>query len=309
MDFMGLMANYPNGFANGVSIQGLPILNTYGGNVFWVSSTTGSNGNAGTFERPWATIDYAIGRCTASRGDTIMVKPGHVETVTAAAGVALDVIGVTIVGLGVGALRPTINFTTATTATMTVTAANCAIYNILFTGGLDALVSPLVVSAADFSLVGCEYRDVTGQCTVFLLTTAGATRMLIKDLRYDGDAAAGTGAGIAIVGGDRIVIEGLRMDGNFSVGGIDIRTTATTDLEVRDVVFRTRNAADIFLVDTITGSTGQIGPDINLRLNDNAANITEALTGATFVYFQPINIVNLAGESSMQTNITASTDA
>jgi hypothetical protein len=63
------------------------------------------------------------------------------------------------------------------------------------------------------------------------------------------------------------------------------------------------------LIDTITASTGMIGPNINLRLQDNAANITEAITGATFVYFQPINVVNLAGESSLVINITASTDA
>jgi hypothetical protein len=44
-------------------------------------------------------------------------------------------------------------------------------------------------------------------------------------------------------------------------------------------------------------------------LQDNAANITEALVGAAMQFMQPINLVNLAGESSMQTNIAASTDA
>jgi hypothetical protein len=179
----------------------------------------------------------------------------------------------------------------------------------LFTGGIDALTSPIQVQAADFWLDNCETRDVTGQATDWILTTAAANRLKITNHRHDGDTAAGTNAFLAIVGGDGIVVDGLRCDGNFAVGGIDIRTTATTDLEVRNVYFRTRNAADIFLIDTITGSTGLIGPNLNLRLQDNAANITEALTGATFVYFQPINIVNLAGESSMQTNITASTDA
>ena len=304
------ISNYPNGFADGVNIRGLPLLLTYPGKIFWVDSVAGSNGNsAGSFDRPFGTIDYAIGRCTASKGDIIVVKAGHTETITAAAGIALDVIGVAIMGLGIGALRPTINYTTATTATFTISAASCTVMNLLFTGGIDALVSPIVVSAADCAIINCEYRDVTGQCTDCILTTAGANRLLIKDLRYDGDTAAGTNAGIAIVGGDRIVIDGLNMDGNFAVGGIDVRTTATTDLEVRNVTFRTRNSADIFLIDTITASTGMIGPNINLRLQDNAANITEAITGATFVYFQPINVVNLAGESSLVINITASTDA
>jgi len=184
-----------------------------------------------------------------------------------------------------------------------VSAANCALKNILLTGGIDAVVSMIVVSAADCTIEGCELKDVTGQMTDGILTTAGANRLKILDHIHNGATAAGTNAGIAIVGGDRIEITASVLDGNFAVGAIDIRTTATTNLYVHDIgrMF-TRNSADILLVDTITASTGQIGPNINGRLTDNAANITEAFTGATFVYMQPLNLVNLAGESSMQSN-------
>lgn len=280
------------------------------GNIFFVCSLTGTDsaGYGQNPDAPCASIDYAVGLCTANQGDRIYAMPGHVETIGAAAALALDVAGVEIIGIGTGAVRPKVNFT-ATGGTAAVSAANCSIRNVLFTGGIDAVVSALIVSAADFLLKDCEYRDVTGQVTVFLLTTAAADRLVVDGLRYDGDSAAGTGAAIALVGGDRIEIKNSRFDGNFSVGVIDVRTTAATDLEVHDCWARTRNSVDIFLIDTITGSTGMIGPNLNLRLQDNAANITEACTGATFVYFQPINIVNLAGESSMQTNITASTDA
>lgn len=302
------ITNFPDGLSSfGMPVvgQGVPIARAYK----FVCSTYGSNGNEGTLESPYATIDYAIGKCTASRGETIVVLPGHTETVTAAAGIALDVAGVNIIGIGEGSIRPTVNFTTAVGASFAVTAANCLVKNILFLGGFDALTNPISVAAADFTLDGCEWRDVTGQATDVILTTAAADRMKIINHRHDGATAAGGASAVAIVGGDRIRIENCSFDGNFSIGVIDVRTTATTDLEVTNVRARTRNAADIFLVDTITASTGMIGPNIHLRLNDNAANITEACTGATFVYFQPINIVNLAGESSMQTNIVASTDA
>jgi hypothetical protein len=302
------VSNYPNGFANGVTVRGMPLLNSYPGNVFWVHSASGSDGNKGTFDKPFSTIDYAIGRCTASRGDVIMVKAGHTETISAAAGIALDVIGVAVIGMGTGTLRPTINFT-ATASTLTMSAASCTLYNVLLTGGIDAVVSPVVVSASDCALINVEYRDVTGQCTDGILTTAAADRLLIDGYRHDGATAAGTNAAIAIVGGDRIMIKNFSIDGNFAVGGIDVRTTATTDLEVSDGKFRTRNAADIFLVDTITASTGTIGPNLFLRLQDNAANITEAITGATFVSHLPISVVNLAGEVGMAFNGTASTDA
>jgi hypothetical protein len=200
-------------------------------------------------------------------------------------GLALDVAGITVIGLGNKRNRPKINFTTAVGASMKVSAANVWMENFRFTGGIDALTNPIHVDAADFTLDDWVYDDVTGQATDCVLTTANANRMELAFFEYDGDTAAGTNAGIALVGGDGIKIHDFIMDGNFAVGFIDVRTTATTDLKVWNVPsFRTRNSADIFLVDTITASTGTIGPNLNLRLQDNAANITEACTGATFVY-------------------------
>jgi hypothetical protein len=311
------ISNYPNGFLDGVTIQGVPLQMTNPGKVFWVNGSSvlapggvgGSNGNKGTYTQPFATIDYAIGKCADSRGDIILVMPGHTETISGASGIDLDVIGVAIIGLGAGTLRPTINYT-ATASTFTIAAASCIIHNILHTGGIDAVVSPIIVSASDCTISNNEIRDVTGQMTDGVVTTAAATRLKILNHIHDGASAAGTNAAIAIVGGDGIEITIDRMDGNFAVGGIDVRTTATTDLFVHDVkTFRTRNAADIFLVDTITASTGQVGPNINIQLADNAANITEAVTGATFVVQDPIYVVNLAGEKGMLINWTASTDA
>ena len=313
-----LITNFPNGFTNGVTIAGVPIQQAHPGQVFYVNSTgvkltgvsSGSDSTgAGTYNKPFATIDYAIGRCTASRGDIILVMPGHTETVSAASGIDIDVIGVAILGLGAGSLRPTINFT-ATASTITMAAASCTLSNVLLTGGVDAVVSPVVVSAADCVIENVELRDVTGQMTDGILTTAGATRLKILNYVHDGATGAGTNAAIAIVGGAGIEITIARMDGNFAVGGIDIRTTATTELFVHDVkYFRTRSATDIFIIDTITASTAQIGPDINIRLQDNAGNITEAVTGATFVVIDPVYVVNLPNEKAILINWTASTDA
>lgn len=308
-------SNYPNGLIG--TVRGVPLQQLHPGEVFWVNGSTtlvkggagGSNGNPGTYQRPFATIDYAIGRCTAGRGDIICVMPNHTETISAAGSIAIDVAGVCVFGLGYGSSRPTLNCT-ATASTITMSANNCKLINVLITGGIDAVVSPIVVSGADCLIQNVEIRDVTGQVINGILTTAAANRLKILDHIHVGDSAAGTNAAIAIVGGTGIEITIARMDGNFAVGGIDIRTTATTDLFVHDVAyFRTRNSADIFLVDTITGSTGQIGPNINLRLQDNAANITEAITGATFVVIDPVYVVNLAGEKAMLINWTASTDA
>src|SRR5687768_2550744 len=111
-------SNYPNGFANGVTIRGVPLVQLHPGKVFWVNNSSvlpdggvgGSDNNPGTFLKPYSTLHYAIGRCKASRGDIIALMPGHVENVTAASGITSDVIGVAVVGLGAGTLRPKIKF-------------------------------------------------------------------------------------------------------------------------------------------------------------------------------------------------------
>jgi hypothetical protein len=303
------MSNYPNGFANGVSIRNVPLAVSHPGKVFWVDSNAGSNNNKGTFDRPLSTIDAAVGLCTASKGDVIFVKPGHVETVSAAGGLALDVAGIAVIGLGSGGARPQINFTTVVGADMNVDAANIAMYNFLFTGGIDALTGPIDVNAADFSLVNCEYRDVTGQATDVVVADANADRLLIDGYFHNGAAAAGANSAIALIGMDNPVVRNFKIVGNFAVSAIDCRTTAVVDLDIHSGYIWTKNAADLCIKDTVTGSTGKIGPNLQMMLTDNAANITEAVTGATFHMFDDVYVCNLVNEKAMLINWTASTDA
>lgn len=301
--------NYPQGFAHGVTVRGMPLLSAYPGRVFWVDSVNGGNGNPGTFHRPFASIDYAVGRCTASRGDIIVAKAGHVETVTAAAGLDLDVAGICVLGLGSGSLRPTVNFTTATTADMDVDAANITMINFLFTGGVDALAGPIDVNAADFTLLNSEWRDVTGQATDVVIADANADRILIDGYFHNGAAAAGANSAIALIGMDNPVVRNFKLVGNFAVSAIDCRTTAVVDLDIHSGYIWTKNSADLCIKDTVTASTGKIGPNLYFMLTDNAANITEAVTGATFHLFDDVYVCNLVNEKAMLINWTASTDA
>jgi hypothetical protein len=303
---------FPSYFGGGVVIRGAPLLMAHSGNIYWVDSVNGTDDSAkGQFDSPLATLDYAVGRCTANQGDIIVAKAGHVETVTAAAGLDLDVAGIAVVGLGTGSDRATINFTTATTADMDVDAANITLVNLLFTGGIDALAGPIDINAADCTMIGCETRDVTGQATDFIVTDANATRLLIDGWIHRGAAAAGADTAITIVGADGSTIRNFWIDGNFAVAAIENVTTAATNLSVygdKPSFIRNRNSADVCFT-AVSTATGNVGPNIYARLADDAANITEAFVGADMQFFQPISIVNADGESSMFTNITASTDA
>ena len=169
------MSNYSGGFADGVLIRGIPLTLAHPGKVFWVANygqltsaatgylpgqKTGSDGNDGTFNAPFATLDYAIGKCSAGRGDIIMVKPGHRENVTAAAGIVVDVEGVAIVGLGTGTLRPRFTFTTADTADIDITAANCSFVNLEFQANfLDVAAGLDVSGVAGLTFQNCYFTE------------------------------------------------------------------------------------------------------------------------------------------------------
>ena len=291
------------------------------GRIFWVKAQAAGDYTTFVEEHPpyddgvpavYTTIDAAVGACTANEGDVIKVCAGYTETVTEASGLDLDVAGITIIGLGKGSDRATINFTTATTADMDIAAANITIKNILFTGGIDALVNPIHIAAADCQLIDIETRDVTGQATDFIITTAAADRLFIDGWVHRGAAGAGANTAISVVGGDGIIIKNFTIWGNFAVACIENVTTAATNLIVggfgTNNYAKTVNAADI-IITLHADTTGFVGPNIAAMLKDNAANITEAFVGAKMAFIQPISIVNAAGESSLNTNITVSTDA
>lgn len=168
---MGQISNFPNGFASGILVRGLPLHTTHPGKVFWVGNSTvlmdnqraASNGNDGTFLAPFSTITYALSRTVASRGDVIMVKAGHAESVSAAAGLVLSKAGVALIGLGVGALRPTITLDTANTASITVTASNVTVSNFLFKANFLNIATCFSIAnaqvATDLTIDNCEFKD------------------------------------------------------------------------------------------------------------------------------------------------------
>lgn len=216
------MSHYPNGFMNGVSIRGLPIQVQYPGKVFFLNNSSvvasngigGSDSNKGTYQQPFSTLAGAIASCTASRGDVIMVMPGHAETISSATALTLNVAGVAIIGLGQGDLRPTFTLGTATTATINVSASQVAISNCLFKANFAAIVSCFTLTTAKhFVLDNCEFRDNSSVLNFKFIVNVGATSNAADGLYMDKCMRFGLGAttGTAIVNmagtNDRLVIK------------------------------------------------------------------------------------------------------
>jgi len=185
------------------------------GSIFFVDSNTGTDG-AGYGRNPSApvaTIDYAIGLCTASKGDVIIVMPGHSETLTTA--ITCDVAGVSIIGQGKGSLRPQLTVN-ANIDAITITAANVRIENILFNEGTNAHTARINIAAAFAEIVGCHFDCGANDLESITIAAAG-TDALIKGNVWR-ITANGPDAAIEIeaAGATRLVVED-----NFFDGGSD----------------------------------------------------------------------------------------
>ena len=110
----------------------------------------------------YTTVKLAMAQCVASRGDVLLVMPGHTETLSSATAMLLNIAGVTILGLGSGSLRPTFTLDTAATTKIPVSAANITIRNCIFVANFaDIATCFLLTTAPEFAVDKCEFRDTT----------------------------------------------------------------------------------------------------------------------------------------------------
>jgi hypothetical protein len=257
-----MASDYPNGFKNGLTVQNLPILNTYPGNVFWVDSGAGSNGNPGTFKLPFATIDYAIGRCTANNGDLILVKADHAETITAAAGIAADVAGISIIGMGNGDDMPSITFTTATGADVDIDADNVTIKNIRFVCGIDSQTAMIDVNKKYFVMEGCEFYESSATGLTCVDVNGGSANACdgarILGNRFYCTTAANWDRAIELGEvADRVEISGNTIIGDFDDAGIHNPTgKVLTNLTISNNMVR-NNQAGQHAIELVSACTGQ----------------------------------------------------
>jgi len=141
-----------------VAQAGLAI-NSGKGKIFYVSSTSGANTNNGKSPtQPLATIDAAVGKCLANRGDIIVVMQAHAENIVTATSLVCDIAGITIVGLGTGSLRPKLSFTAAA-GSIVVSAANVTFKNIVFEAAYADVAEAFTPTAKYLTIEDCDFQD------------------------------------------------------------------------------------------------------------------------------------------------------
>lgn len=235
-----------------------------------------------------ATIDAAIGYCTANRGDVILVAPGHTETVTNGS-IACDVAGVSIIGLGSGSMKPVLLFN-ATNSKINVTAADCTFQNFRFEAGISDVVTAVLHATAaqntryidiefyatsTFNFINCytlgaanisdgcrwerNYLRTADTGQLALCITAAAH----DDLKFYDNYVMHAAAAAGLLTAGAVNLLGLDVRGNFCQTG------------------QTNGSVGVFVITTSTASSGCI-VDNDFKTGDADGNV--AIPIASKVY-------------------------
>jgi len=207
--------------------------------TFFVHAASGNAGNNGLKPGEALTkLDDAINLCTANRGDTIFLLPGHAENLTTATAVNLDVAGVRVIGIGDGALIPTFTMT-ATAGAFTIGAASVLLKHVkLLAGFATGVTQAINITAAGVgaTLDDIQFRDSTTNHE-FLTTinvATGMTNLTIRNCSMIGLAGGSMIAGILFAGTSiDTLIENNHFDVDSSDSVIDHSAGAGSGILIR----------------------------------------------------------------------------
>lgn len=269
------------------------------GDIFFVNSVTGTDG-AGYGQNPdspLATLDYAVGLCTASKGDVIYLMPGHAESLTGATSLTMDVAGVKVIGLGWGALRPTFTLTTATGATWNITAANCWVENVLIISNFLNVAASMTIAATGTAamLKDVEFRDTdaTHGSLIHLSVAADADDLTITGMRSIATAltAAATNNVLFAGGCDRLRITNSVFHGACTGAVIGASAAASVGVYLNDIDLLntdTTNGLGIAFHNSATGFVDNV-VSINLKNAVKGVTGTGLSIGPNVVYSNAVN--------------------
>lgn len=225
------------------------------GKRFYVGSEhpLSGDGNSGlSLDDPFATFNKAMDAVTASKGDQIILLPGHTEAITGAAGISADVAGVSVIGIGHGSLQPTFTFGAAA-ATFVISAANTSFVNVGFKANFADVAIGLDISAVDgLSFIGCNFTEA-GANLNFVITVdlaTGADNVTFKSCKFIG-ADASNDTFINGVAHDGLYISDCYFAMNVaqtSVVGLIATTGNATNVVIKDCHFRSNIDGAKFII-------------------------------------------------------------
>lgn len=239
-----------------------------GGEVFFVGKKSTKawewiRGKVGTWHAYNAIAD-ALKSCEASRIDTIVALPYHTETITAASQLDFDTAGCRLVGIGIGASMPKLDYTVAA-GELAIGAADVLIKNINFHSNVTAVLKGIDVEAAgdNFVIEDCRFDVETTTTDEFnhsIDIAAGANGGIIRNCYFD----MGLGGAVSAIHLNGASTNHRILDnfitGDYSTANITGSTAASTVLEIGRNILQ-------------NGTGSNIGAQPCIELNGNSTGI------------------------------------
>jgi len=283
-------------FPGGASSFGVPQLDTTllqywgGGPVYWVGNRSGlaaSDGSSPT--KPLSSLfgtSGALVKVNGQVGALILVLPGHAENITASTSLTTlmgaAATGCNVVGLGVGALRPTFSWTAAASALL-VNQAGTWFRNMVF--NLNATAATVVTAAITHSAADCGVHDVdmlpntsATQLTTTAVTVAtGATNLQYLKVRMFGETFATnpTDTFTTTAAVDKLTLIDCKFQValNATTNGAINLANAPTNVYIENCTFQNKKASSTIAAVASASTTGNV--------NTVLCSITNATGGAT----------------------------
>jgi hypothetical protein len=217
--------------AIGVPLGLIPV-----GRIVWVDSTASNAIDApllgvGEFDRPFATINYAVTRCKAGRGDLIIVKRGHYES--GFGQVSWDCDGLTIYGEGEPAGdatnrggRPLIEMTGGDAIELQGDAMH--VHNLEFMAdGFGSSTYMVNLDAPGCVMTGCVMRPYQGGDSVESTVRITQSDCVVAACLFTQTAQSGAASAmIQVTGGDRPVLVLNRFEAQTAAALFDFSAAA-----------------------------------------------------------------------------------
>lgn len=225
------------------------------GRVFYVDSTNGNNAFDG-FSSLTAKATLANIAGTLRAQDIVYLAPGHAETISAAAGVAITASNVRIYGMGSENEKPVFTFNGVVGATFAVTGNNVAVVNIAGLGALDGLTNPFNITGDDF-YGDIEWRDGSAAIEALRAVRLDTANRCYLKLKYNGFTAGdATANAVRLDDCDHVRIDLDAFGRVDATGWVEMVDVASLNVVVYGRAFCqavTNGSRDI--IDTIMGSS------------------------------------------------------
>jgi len=262
--------------------------------IWFVNSATGTDavGYGQNPDAPFATLSYAFSSDVLSAGDVVYVMPGHNEGI-ANAQIALDIAGVTVIGIGEGGLVPRFDFDHAN-ASIDISASNIKLKNLRLLPSVTTIGIGIDINAAATSTILEDIEILPGEdgagvdeFVIGVDIKAGCTRTVIRRLKERVHASsAHCQVGISLTdASDDVLIDNcdIVIVGAAAVAPISGITTLSTNVRIRKCTLVSDNEPGIEL---LTGTTGVISDN---DIFSDLASLTAAIVADGCAKFRNLN--------------------